>query len=175
MFETALNFEQTADKLAPLVLVGLGLAAVVIGLFIWLGGLGFRRVLVAVVGAVGGGICGFLIVGRNITFTLAALSAVAGMIIAVMLEKILVTNSLFWRFTSALCCAALGTLLVFAGMILLLLYKGAGPISSISAKQSFYLGVFIVMTAFGTIEQLLLCQRSKGLITKRKTGKNKEN
>jgi hypothetical protein len=70
--------------------------------------------------------------------------------------------------TSAFCCAALGTMLIFAGMILLLLYKGAAPISRICQNQLFYLGVFAAMTAFGTAEQLLVCQRIKGKLTRKK-------
>jgi hypothetical protein len=57
-------------------------------------------------------------------------------------------------------------------MILLLLYKGAAPISRICQNQLFYLGVFGVMTAFGMAEQLLLCQRIKGKLTGKKE-KNK--
>jgi hypothetical protein len=64
-------------------------------------------------------------------------------------------------------------MLIFAGMILLLLYKGAAPISRICQNQSVFLGVFAAMTAFGTTEQLLLCQRIKEKLT-RKMGKSKE-
>jgi len=159
MLEFAWNFERTAAELAPIVLIGPGLAAVLVGLFVWLGGLGFRRVLVAVVGAVAGGVCGFFITGRNIAF--AGLLAIVGVIIAIILEKILVSGSFFWRLAWALCCAVLGTLLIFAGMVLLLLYKGAVPVSYISDRQSFYACVFAAMTAFGTIEQLLFCRHTK--------------
>jgi hypothetical protein len=72
------------------------------------------------------------------------------------------------RLTSALCCAALGTILIFAGMILLLLYKGAAPISRICQNQLYYLGVFAAMTAFGTAEQLSFCQRIKERLTRKK-------
>ena len=80
-----------------------------------------------------------------------------------------------WRLTSAFCCATLGVMLIFAGMILLLLYKGAAPISRICRNQSFYLGIFAAMTAFGTTEQLLFCQRIEGKSTrKKKTNKDRE-
>lgn len=170
MLEVLQNFEQAAVQFDSIVLVGFGLAAVLLGLFVWLGGLGFRKILVAVTGAVGGGVCGFFITGRNVM--LAMLLAVAAAVIATALEKILVTGSLFWHLASALCCAAMGTILIFAGMILLLLYKGAAPISYIIGKQSFYIAVLIAMTAFGTIEQLLLCQRAKKQLI-RKKGANK--
>jgi hypothetical protein len=46
-------------------------------------------------------------------------------------------------------------------MILLLSYKGTEPVSYISGNPSFYGMVFAAMTAFGTIEQLLLCRFAK--------------
>jgi len=259
MLEILQNFEQTAASFRPIVLIGPGVAAVLVGLFVWLGGLGLRRLLVAVVGAVGGGICGFFIIGRNtmsamisagvaaviaiifekffITILAAALAVVLGLailagpyienpqepiqnyypfnqekisyrgpyisvyesihivkayivdfsdrikqaclqmpvynwIIIAALAAIFITGGfLLWRLTSALCCATLGTLLVFGGMILLLLYKGAAPISSISRRTLFYAAVFIVMIAFGTIEQLLLCPWLKSKAIRRKEAK----
>jgi len=75
----------------------------------------------------------------------------------------------------ALCCSVLGTVLIFAGMILLLLHKGAVPVSIICSKSSYYATAFIAMTAFGTIEQLLLCKHPKTHSgRKRGIGKNKE-
>ena len=245
MLEILQNFEQTAARFSPIVLIGPGLATVLVGLFIWLGGLGFKRLLAAAAGAVSGGICGFFIVGRNImaaiilagvaaviaiiferlfiTILAAALAAVFGFAVlawpyiensqeviptnpdrmpvqssalsvresiekvktyvADVSEKIkqacsqmpvyswpillafvaifIVVGFFLPRLASALCCSALGTMLIFGGMILLLLYKGSVPISSIYSKPPFYGAAFIAMTVFGTIEQLLLCQRAK--------------
>jgi len=259
MLEIAQNFEQMTATLSPIILIAPGLVCVIVGLFVWLGGLGFRRLLVAVVGAVGGCICGFFIIGRNvmsamisagaavviaiiferffITILTAALAAAIGIavlagpyiensqepiqnyypfnqekisnrspyinihesihilkvhtvfftneikqaclqmpaynwIIIAALVTIFIMGGLFlWRLTSALCCATLGTLLVFAGMILLLLYKGAAPISSISRRTLFYAAVFIVMIVFGTIEQLLLCPWLETKAIRRKEAK----
>jgi hypothetical protein len=249
------NFEQMAVQLSPIFLIGPGLATVLVGLFIWLGGLGFKRLLAAVAGAVSGGICGFFIVGRNImaaiilasvaaviaiiferlfiTILAATLAAVLGFAVlawpyiensqevihrmpvqssalsvresiekvkayvADVSEKIkqacsqmpgyswpillalvaifIVVGLFFRRLASALCCSALGTMLIFAGMILLLLYKGSVPISSIYNKPPFYGAAFIAMTVFGTIEQLLLCQRAKRDSIRRKgADKDKE-
>jgi len=255
MLEIAQNFEQTATSFSPIVLIAPGLTAVIIGLFVWLGGLGLRKLLVVVVGAVGGGIFGFFVIGRNVMS--AMISVGVGAVIAIIFERIFITilaaalaaaigiavlagpyvgnaeganpinrdkilangpaitihesihilkvhtvfftNEIkqaclqmpaynwiiiaalvtifimggfyFWRLTSALCCAILGTLLVFAGMILLLLYKGAEPISSISRRTLFYAAVFIAMIAFGTIEQLLLCPRLESKAIRRKEAK----
>jgi hypothetical protein len=79
-----------------------------------------------------------------------------------------------WRFVSAISCATLGAVLIFAGMILLLLYKGSAPVSGIYRKVPLYCGAFIVMVAFGAIEQLLLCRREikKQQIKKKKKAIN---
>jgi len=225
MLEIAQNLERTAAGLRPAVLIGLGLAATSVGLFVWLGGLGLRKALVAIVGAIGGAICGFFIAGGNVVPVMV--SAAAGAVITVIFEKVFITimaaglaavsgfavlaelygvdfsdglrqacsemplftwaiiaalavafivaGFYLWRLTSALCCATLGTMLVFAGMILLLLYKGAAPVSSICTRGWFYAAVFAAMTAFGTIEQLLLCKRPpKKPTAKKDVNKDKE-
>ncbi len=245
-------------RLSPVVLVGPGLVCVIAGLFIWLGGLGFRKILVAVAGAITGGICGFLAIGQNIisaaftaalaaalamlferifiTILTAALAAVFALvvlagpyienrqqattvslveissqdsafsvresaekmkacivnagqkvkhaclqmpvynwaIILVLISICIVAGFSLWQLASALCCSALGTVLIFAGMILLLLNKGSMPVSIISSRSSFYVAVFAAMMAFGTIEQFLLCkQRKKSPTVKSQTGQNK--
>jgi hypothetical protein len=257
MLEIARQLERTAVWFNPVILIGPGLVCVLLGLFIWLGGLGFRKALAAIVGAVSGGICGFFIRGRNIMP--AMIWAGFAAVIAIMLERIFIailagalatilgfailagpyigiednlkrypeyetgniTMSLntqlsikmakkyiaefvteieqifsqmpvynwaiiaalavffiaagFSRqyLTSAFCCAALGTMLIFAGMILLLLYKGAAPISWICQNRVFYQSIFGIMTGFGMAEQLLFCHRIKERLT-RKKGKSKD-
>ena len=236
-------------RLSPVVLVGPGLVCVVAGLFIWLGGLGFRKILVAVAGAITGGICGFFAIGQNIisaafTATLAAALAMlferifitiltatfaavfafivlarpyiensqqqtvispgeipaqdvalgvrdsaekmkaciieAGqkikhaclqmpvynwIIIMVLILICLVAGFSLWQLASALCCSALGTVLIFVGMILMLFNKGSMPVSIISSRSSFYVAVFVAMMAFGTTEQILLCTQPKNSTT----------
>jgi len=248
MLDILKDIEQMAARLRPIVLVGPGLTAVVVGLFIWLGGLRFVRVLVAVLGAVGAGLCGFFIFGRNIV-AIAGL-VVVPVLIAIMPQRIFITifaaglaavlafvvlsvlcqdiiempewtatkysetsnqNIIFsisradlsarikqaflrmpvfgysviavlvlismaggfylWRFTSALYCAVLGTILIFAGMILLLMYKGSVPVSDICNRPLFYAGVFVAMTAFSTGEQLLLCPHPKSKAIRKKEAK----
>ncbi len=248
MLEILQDFESAVGGdvgLSPLVLIGPGLVCVIVGLFIWLGGLGFRKLLVAVVGVIIGSMCGFFIVGRN--FISAAFSAALAAVIAIIFERLfiaiitgilamvftfiilagpyventqeltpissdqvsaqssalsiresaekmkayivnavrkikqtclqmpvfdgliimvlalifMVVGFLFKNVASALCFSILGTVLIFAGLILLLLYKGAVPVRIICSKQSYYAIVFLAMTAFGTFEQLLLCQRQK--------------
>jgi len=64
MVEVLKTFEQVAGRFSPLVLIVPGLVLVALGLFAWLGGLGLRRALFALLGATAGGIV-----------TLAALTA----------------------------------------------------------------------------------------------------
>lgn len=211
MLEIARNFERMVAGLSPIFQVGLGIAAVLIGLFVWLGGLGFRKLLVAIVGAAGGAVCVFFIIGRNImpalgaaaiaaclavifekifiTILTAALAAIGSFLISAELYKadfsdglkhvcsqlpmhcwpiiaavliiFIVAGFYLWRPTSALCCATLGTMLVFAGMILLLLHKGTQTVSYIGSRSSFFAAVFVAMVVFGTLEQLLFCQPAK--------------
>ena len=248
-----------AAGLSPVVLLGPGLAAVLVGLFVWLGGLGFRKLLVAVVGAICGGVFGFFAIGENIVSVVfmaaliaaiailferlfiailtAALAAVfafvvlagpyvensqqaapvspggvsvqgpaisvresaekmkayiinagqrikhAGLqmpvyrwaIIIVLALIFIVAGFSLWQLASALCCSVLGTILIFAGMILLLLDKGAVPVSIICSNSSYYATAFIAMIAFGTIEQLLLCKHPKTYSgRRRRISKNNE-
>lgn len=251
MPESLQNLERAAASFSPIVLIGLGSAAVLFGLFLWVGGLGFRKILVAILGAVSGSICGFLIIRQNIAAL--ALAAIAA-IIAVILERLFITmlaaslaaafvliilacpyiersdaaiptnhdevseqgltvsasgslkilkihtvNCIYeikqacpkmpvynwliivtsavifipaglylYRLASAFCCAALGTILIFAGMILLLLYKTSAPISHICHSSSFYLAVFTAMITFGTLEQMLICKSPKRQPTRKK-------
>jgi len=55
----------------------------------------------------------------------------------------------------------LGTMFIFAGMILLLLYKGSAPISAIFHKAPVYATVFAAMAAFGAVVQLVFCRQGK--------------
>jgi len=256
MLEILQDFEQAAPKLAPLVVILPGLAVVVAGLFLWLGGLGFRRLLAGLVGASAGAICGFFLIRRNIASValaagIAALVAIifnrvfivilavalavafgfavlawpylqtAGpeplksqaeitpgsqpatvsqsietlkryavdfghtvksvgsrmpfyswVILAAVAAVFAVVGIHLWRLICALCCAALGTTLIFAGMILLLSYKGSAPITKISGGSSIYAAIFLGMIVFGTFEQWLLCGRQKRQPVKAKKDKS---
>ena len=251
MLDIFLDIEQMAARLRPIVLIGPGLVAVIVGLFIWLGGLRFVRVFVVVLGAVSAGICGFFVVGRNIitivvlivvpfliavlphrifiTIFAAGLAAVLSFVVLTVLYQdmielpewsateheetsdqnivfsinradfdarikhiclempvitwliilvvmlIAMASGLFlWRFASAFYCAVLGTVLIFAGMILLLLYKGSAPVSTICNRPLFYAGVFGAMTAFSTTEQLLLCPYPKSKAKRKKEAKKQK-
>jgi len=245
MFEILQNFERAAPKLAPIVVILPGLAAVIIGLFIWLGGLGFKRLLAGLIGAIAGGIAGFFLAGRNAASV--AVSAGVAALIAIIFERVFfvilaaalaatfgfmvltapylrsadtqaaqshaeippasqpatvqqsieimreyavdfayavkgtgsrmpiyswailaIVAAVFaavglclWRLICALCCSALGTTLIFAGMILLLSYKNAAPITKMTGGSPVYAAVFLGMIAFGAIEQWLMFRRQK--------------
>ena len=243
MIEIFQNFEQVASRFNPSVLVGSGVAILILGLLIWLGGLGLRKILFSLAGLGGGIVFGLFVVGRNIfsalfsgafaalialifekvfvvllaaalaaavTFTVlaepyfeqaetsTAQSQMSEQTTITSLDKILqelktfalnaggdikqagtkipvkiwaiiaapavifiVCGVVLWRFTSALFFSVLGTMVLFFGMILLLLYKGDEPVGQIRGQPLIYAAVFLVMTAFGTIEQLLLCKGSK--------------
>ena len=255
MLEILQNFERAAPKLAPIVVILPGLAAVVVGLFVWLGGLGFKRPLAGLIGAIAGGIGGFFLAGHNVV-PIAVAAGIAALI-AIVFERVFIVilaaalvaafgfmvltapylrsagteaqesqaeitpgsqpatvqqsietvkecavnfgyavkwvgsrmpvyswailaavaavfaavGLYLWRLVSALCCAALGTTLIFAGMILLLSYKDAAPITKMSGGSPVYAAVFLGMIAFGTIEQWLLFRRQKRQPAKAKKAK----
>lgn len=85
MFEIFQDFERIAARLSPIVLIAPGLTAVIVGLFVWLAGLRFRRALVIVLGAFIGSICGLFKIGRNVT--VAAVLAVVAALIAATLHR----------------------------------------------------------------------------------------
>lgn len=73
---------------------------------------------------------------------------------------LLIFGLLLVRLAGALTCSLLGSGLVFAGMTLLLIAKGAAPVARMEQQGAFYGLVLLGMAAFGTLEQLLLCPRS---------------
>ncbi len=240
MLDMLINFEHSAVNLSPVVLLSLGIAAVAIGLVLWLAGMALRKLFLFTTGAVAGAIVGFYFVGRK-TISAAGLAALFAVVVA-FLDKLFVTllaaalavtiaisimawhydvqvsaepvteklaaplndaqtleflkNSLTdfvrhvedvyrsmpshywlifpvliaafiaaglfcWNLICAWLWAAAGTILIFAGMIALLLYKGSTPIYAILNNGNYYAAVFTAMVAIGTIVQLLLFHHIK--------------
>jgi hypothetical protein len=265
MLEILKNFESAMNgtgRLSPGVMLGAGAAIVLLGLVIWLGGLGLRRILSVIAGAATGGILVFIMVGggsapaliaaavtgifalefeRVFVAIFAAIMAIAlGLsfqigphienvqtvkaidqdpnapasvphstvnsgrsagklgdyatdtgksirlacslmpvrkwaIIVVLATIFIICGCILQRPTLALCFSILGTTFIFAGMILLLLHKGAAPVTHISGKPSIYTGVFAVMVGLGTAEQLVLFGGAKPRVAlKGKSGKTKD-
>ena len=70
---------------------------------------------------------------------------------------ILIGGFLKGKITVAASCSLMGTLLVFYGMILLLMYKGATPLTIIYMKAQYYGIATAVMVVVGIAVQLMLC------------------
>ena len=252
MLETIQNFESVMGPAArdyPLYAIAPASAAVVAGLFVWLGGLGFKRVLMAIAGAAGGAAGGYFAIGRGVVP--AAVSAVVAAGIAALFERVfiallaailvaiigftilvgprintenaqeeseawdatvdsnesieqptaylsdlggeirqvcsevpryqwviivlitiivLVAGFVFRRLAAATCFSVFGTLLIAAGLMVLLLYTGATPLSRVGNRPLMYVGIFAGMAAFGAVEQLLFCRG--GLIKPAKKAKS---
>jgi len=255
MVEVFKSFEQVAGRLNPLVLVLPGLVTVVLGLFVWLGGLGFRRVLFALLGAAAGGVTTLLIVSQN--GVIAGASALVAAFLAAMFQRVftslllgllsliisfvilahpylqehrgtliagenvgrspkltvsdslkvthayaldlmdgirhaagrltpsqwailaaatagmLTLGALFQSLGAALSCATLGTSMIFAGLLLLVIFKGSAPVGRIAERPAFYGLVFAGMAAFGALEQLTLYRRAEQRKPKAKSGKSR--
>jgi hypothetical protein len=244
MLEVLENLQRVAVWLSPIVLVLPGVALTVLGLFVWLGGLGFRRVLLGLLGALTGAIAALCLAGKNLVATVSAVLALA--LIAAVFQRffaavllgvlagvaaflvlawpvlnsrdvtvagrqdqtdadakltvkesleiveshwldlaakikhaaaglpalswaivaavglgLLVFGLAFRRLGGAMSCAAMGTLMVFAGLVLLLMFKGAAPVTRIESRVVFYGLVAAGMVGFGTLEQFLLCRRTE--------------
>ncbi len=240
MIEILKSFEHVASRFSPPVLMAPGLALVVLGLVVWLGGMCVRRLVLAFVGAAAGAIAAVLIHGPSPAvaglaagggalfgavlprLSAAILLASFGVAVALVIvagtpavaghklisglpeagpeqERLTARESLdvvqayafnivdrvrsdLWgleqpdqavlaavglvllvlglflvRLTGALTCSALGAVLVFAGLTALLILKGSDPIALMERQGRFYGLVLLGMTAFGTLEQLVLC------------------
>jgi len=92
MLEIFQNFEYAIGGAAqsnPLVLAGAGVAAVLVGLCVWLGGLRIRIILVGTIAAAGGCILGVVVINRG-PVAAAAVAAVAALV-AIALERVFIT------------------------------------------------------------------------------------
>ena len=74
------------------------------------------------------------------------------------------------RFAAAFSCAVTGTLLVFAGMIFLLMHKGAAPLVAIYSNAGYYGVVSAAMVAMGTFTQMLFCPDKRKKKNEKKDG-----
>jgi hypothetical protein len=162
------NPQQAVSQSDPLVLLILA-AIVLLGLFIWLAGLGLKKILLPVIGILAGGTVGYLLAGNlKIALFPAAIGLIVAIIIAAKITAQSVKSQILWAFIFSLC----GSIIVFVAMTLLLIYKGAEPIKAISHRPTFYIALFAAMTLFGTIIQTLFCKRPK---KQSKTTQNADN
>ncbi len=108
MLEILQNFESAVSgptRLSGLVLIVPGLVAIIVGLFVWLGGLGFRKLLGGLVGAIIGAICGFFLISRHVITT--AISSGVAALASIIFERLLI----------AVLLAALAAVLSFAVLV----------------------------------------------------------
>lgn len=93
---------------------------------------------------------------KNVAVAVGKISA-AGMVISVGAAVVFAVVG-FWlrRLMVAMSCSMLGSFAVFGGMVIVLLHKGAGPMTSIYRNGSYYLAIVGVMVVFGTVTSLLL-------------------
>ncbi len=168
MLAEAQNLEQVSQA-NPTAFIILWII-VLIGLTVWLGGLGLRKILFPVIGMLAGGITTFLITHN---FIWSLLTAVLGLVIASLIEWKLVSSSvkgqLFWAFIFSIS----GAIMICVGMIWLLAYKGAEPIKVINGNKGFYFCVFAAMTLFGTIIQSMFCKGPKKQLQTEENADNK--
>jgi len=98
------------------------------------------------------------------------LTLVEGVILAAVTLALLFVGLWLGRLAGPLVFSGLGTALVLAGLTVLLIFKGSTPIALVEKQPAAYGLVFLGMTAFGTLEQLVLCPGPK---KKRKTERGK--
>jgi lysylphosphatidylglycerol synthetase-like protein (DUF2156 family) len=157
------NIEHAAGQIGPIMLLILGLATVLAGLFFWLGGLRFKKILLPATGLIAGGAIGLFAFSKGIAVILISIAfcVILGIILEIMSERILSRKAVFGRVMIALLFSAAGTAIIFSGMIGLLIYKGADPLGEVSGRSGFYAAVFAGMTIFGTIVQSVLCRKTQ--------------
>jgi len=80
------------------------------------------------------------------------------------------------RMAEAVSCATAGVLLMWGGMVLMLLSKGAMPLTGLLTGAGMYVAMISAMIGVGAVEQLLFCSRSSHQPTdgKTKTGPGKK-
>jgi hypothetical protein len=85
MIQIIQNIENLNTQLLPPALLSIGILTLIAGLIIWLGGLGVRKLLVAIVGIIAGITTAYLITGQQLRYIL--LAAGIGIIAGILLEK----------------------------------------------------------------------------------------
>ncbi len=211
MYGIAKTIEHLAARLNSTVLIAVGIVIILLGMFIWLGGFGYRKLVFTLAGAACGAIASCFLPGFNLLLTVAMLgvgaylavqfeerftASLAAIIMAAMGFTILVrpyvnfsrdlpdtarqfaiavpplnwimligliivpfvAAVLYWRFTAAFSCSAVGTILLFIGGSMLYLQKGQSAVSYIYNRPSLFLYIFAALAVFGTVEQLLFAR-----------------
>jgi hypothetical protein len=230
------SFEQVAGRLSPAVVVVPGIVLTAVGLVIWLGGIGFRRVSLALAGMILGSV--FVLATGIHSPAVVALSILAAAFVAIIIPRffsavllaklvagilfivlawsllaagkprtvsgqqalstresldlvraygtdltdnikragkelplakwlivaavglvVFASGLLFRHAAGALACSTLGTVLIWSGLAILLMYKGSMPVRRIEHDALAYGLAAVGMVAFGALEQYVLCRR----------------
>lgn len=168
--------EVTANLDEPL-LAGAGIGLVLPGLTIWLAGLGMGRISTAAVGFIAGFVLGHYITHRiDLMLWLWPLGgAVVMLAIEYLLSRLLGFGSFAYNLALSIFFAMTGTAMLFFGMILLLIYKGAEPLDLVINREQMFLVIILAMIAFATVEQMTLCSKvQKNLVRARPPKKDTE-
>jgi len=88
------------------------------------------------------------------SFAAAGLAAVIAVIAALMAPRLFI----------AIVSSSLGSAVIFAGMVMLLFYKGSKPINYIAQRPWFYAMAFGAMVIFGAVVQLILSPPAAKLV-----------
>lgn len=110
---------------------------------------------------------------RNLYTSLGSVELFEKMIAAGIALALILVGIVLRKFVSAVSCSAVGTGVIFAGMIALLLYKGAGPLTHIYSMPAFYTTAAICMIVFGTVAEVILCPAKKNQTKSDKNGEQK--
>ena len=96
MLETIQNFESAVGPAArdyPLYVIAPGSAAVAVGLLVWLGGFGIKRILMGIAGAAAGFALGYFVIGRGEILPAAIVAGVAALF-AALLDRLFIAHFL---------------------------------------------------------------------------------
>jgi hypothetical protein len=148
------NLERSASSMGQVQQVSSGIVCILIGLVSWLAGLKLKRILVPLAVMAAAGLICYFLKGKNVN--LSAVVAAVAFIIAIILQFILISDSVIWNWLLSFVFSVLGAVLFFTGLILLISYKGSDPAYLIRQRQNYYAAVFVLMVVFGAIVQVLL-------------------
>ncbi|MBN1795545.1 MAG: hypothetical protein JW804_02625 [Sedimentisphaerales bacterium] len=143
------------------VTLGAAIAFTFGGLVIWLAGLGMGRITLASIGAFFGCIAAYLIKSHPASMLLlgAVLGALVGLVFEIIVSRVFGLATSAYNLIISITSSLSGTLAVFLGLILLLMFKGSYPLSYITQKKQFYLVVACAMVVFGMLVQMILCKK----------------
>ena len=175
MLEILESYGQAVTQLDNRILVGAGIAAVIAGLCIWLAGSEARGLVFAAIGALIG--VAIVLTKKADGLTVPIVVAFAFCIAAMLIDKKFSASAgiaTAWRMFLSILFSAFGSAVIYAGMIALLIYKGAEPIKLITERTSEYTTVFLAMVGFGAAEQMLLCRHKVSLKTKKQSNNDNQ-